>query len=65
MKLSKEEEEQIDIGLEVTFMHLREIIKNPKMMEKYSKTDRFFPVYLKDGKREAILLRIRPKKTTG
>jgi len=65
MKLTKEEEEQVDIGLEVTFMHLREILKNPKMIDKYSKTDSFVPIYLKDGKREALLLRIRSKKATG
>jgi len=64
MKLTKEEEEEIDVGLEIAFMHLREIIKNPKILEKYPKTTRFFPVYLKDGKREAILLGVRKKKTS-
>ncbi len=64
MKLTKEEEEMIDAGLEIAFMHLREIIKNPKLLDKYPKTTRFFPVYLKDGKREALLLGVKKKKAS-
>jgi hypothetical protein len=65
MKLSEDEEKMIDAGLEIAFMHLREIIKDPKRLEKYTNSSRFFPVYLKDGKREALLLGVKPKKTSG
>jgi hypothetical protein len=65
MKLTKEEEEMVDAGLEIAFMHLREILKNPKCLEKYAKNTMLFPVYLKDGKRKALLLGVRPKKTSG
>ena len=54
----------IDAGLEIAFMHLREIIKNPKLLDKYPKTTRFFPVYLKDGKKEALLLGVKKKKVS-
>ena len=64
VKLTKEEEEMMDAGLEIAFMHLREIMKNPKLLEKYPKTTKFFPVYLKDGKREAFLLGVRKKKAS-
>jgi len=51
----------IDNGLEITFMHIQEIIKDPKMLDNYSKGSIFFPVYLKDKKREALLLGVRPR----
>jgi hypothetical protein len=50
----------IDNGLEITFMHIHEIIKDPKMLDNYSKDSIFFPVYLKNKKREALLLGVRP-----
>lgn len=65
MKLTKEEEEMMDAGLEIAFMHLREIIKNPKLLDKYAKSTRFFPVYLQEGKKKALLFGVRPKKTSG
>jgi hypothetical protein len=32
------------------------------MLEKYTKTDRFFPVYLKDGDKEALLIGVKAKR---
>jgi hypothetical protein len=61
LKLSKKESTQIDKGLEITFMHLREIIKDPKKLNKYKKDTDFFPVYLKEKGKEALLLGIKPK----
>jgi len=62
--MTKEDEEMMDAGLEIAFMHLREILKNPKLLEKYPKTTIFFPVYLKDGKKEALLLGVKKKKAS-
>ena len=61
MKLTKKDMADIDNGLEITFMHIQEIIKDPKMLDNYSKGSIFFPVYLKDKKREALLLGVRPR----
>ncbi len=63
MKLSKREVEVIDEGLEITFMHIKEIMKNPKLLDKYTDNTTFFPVYLKDKDREALLVGVRPGKT--
>jgi hypothetical protein len=65
MKLNRREREQIDAGLAVTFMHAKEIINNPEMLEKYTKPDRFFPVYLKGGDKEVLLIGVKAKRTTG
>ena len=61
MKLTKKECTQIDKGLEITFMHLREILKDPKKLDKYKKDTDFFPVYIKEKGKEALLLGIKPK----
>ena len=61
MKLTKKESTQIDKGLEITFMHLRKIIKDPKKLDKYKKDTDFFPVYIKEKGKEALLLGIKPK----
>lgn len=61
MKLTKKECTQIDKGLEITFMHLREILKDPKKLDKYKKDIDFFPVYIKEKGKEALLLGIKPK----
>jgi len=47
LKLTKKECTQIDKDLEITFMHLREILKDPKKLDKYKKDTDFFPVYIK------------------
>lgn len=65
LKLSKKDIEQIDRGLEITFMHIEEILRNPEILERYTGTSTFFPVYLKDKDREALLIGVRPKKSTG
>jgi hypothetical protein len=64
LKLSKREIEQIDRGLAITFMHMREIIKNPELLEKYTQDSTFFPVYLKEKDREALLIGVRPNKAS-
>ena len=64
MKLNKKEIEQIDRGLAITFMHIREIIENPEMLEKYTEDSTFFPVYLKEKDKEALLIGVRPKVAT-
>jgi len=64
LKLSKKEIEQIDRGLAITFMHLKEILKNPEILDKYTKNSTFFPVYLKDKDREALLIGVRPRKVS-
>ena len=61
MKLTKKECTQIDKCLEITFMHLREILKDPEKLDKYKKDTDFFPVYLKEKEKEALLLGIKPK----
>jgi len=61
LKLTKKECTQIDKGLEITFMHLREILKDPKKLDKYKKDIDFFPVYIKEKGKEALLLGIKPK----
>jgi len=62
--MTKKEIEQIDAGLAITFMHIREILEHPETLERYAEKGTFFPVYLKDKGREALLVGIRPKKAT-
>lgn len=64
LKLSKREIERIDKGLEITFMHLREILKNPGLLEKYIPDSIFFPVYIREKDREALLVGVKPTKAT-
>jgi hypothetical protein len=65
LKLSKKEMEQIDDGLAITFMHLKEILKNPASLDDYTNNTTFFPVYLKDREREALLIGVRPQRPSG
>ncbi len=65
LKLSKKEIEQIDRGLEITFLHIEEVLKNPKILETYPETMTFFPVYIKRKDKEALLIGVRPGKAAG
>lgn len=64
MKLSKKELEQIDHGLTITFMHIKEILKKPESLNEYTANTTFFPVYLKDKDREALLIGVKPRKVS-
>ena len=64
MNLSSKEEEQIEKGLEITFMHLREILENPDRIAEYADGTQFIPVYLKEEGREALLLGIKPPEAS-
>ena len=63
--MTKREIAQIDDGLAITFMHLKEILRNPDLLEGYTGNTTFFPVYLKDRQREALLIGVRPQKSSG
>ncbi|MDI6887328.1 MAG: hypothetical protein QMC98_01640 [Candidatus Thermoplasmatota archaeon] len=60
--MSKKEEKQVDKGLEITFMHLREILRKPEKVDEYISDTNFFPVYLEEKGKKALLLGIKPSK---
>ena len=62
MKLSKKEQKQVDLGLEITFMHLKEVLSNPERISEYAQYTNFIPVYIKEKDKEALLLGIKPTK---
>lgn len=64
LKLTKKEIEQIDRGLEITFMHIEEVLRNPAILENYPDTMTFFPVYIKTKDKEALLIGVKPGKAT-
>lgn len=61
MKLSEKEQQQIEKGLEITFMHLKEIIKHPERLDDFPAGTNFFPVYIKEEGKEALLLGVKPE----
>ncbi len=60
MKLNKKEREQINKAMEITFMHIRDIIENPGKLDDIPDGAQFFPVYLKEKGKKAALLGIKP-----
>lgn len=60
MKLSKKEQRQVEKGLEITFMHIRDILEHPEKLDEIPDNAQFFPVYIKEKNKEALLLGIKP-----
>ncbi len=60
MKLKKNEQKQVDIGMEITFMHIRDILKHPEKLDNIPDGAQFFPVYIKEKGKTAALVGIKP-----
>ena len=60
MKLNKKEQIQVDKGLEITFMHVRDILEHPEKLDELPDNAQFFPVYLKEKNKKALLLGVKP-----
>lgn len=65
MKLSRKERRQVDAGLEVTALHLREIMDHPEKLDRYADGQEFFPVYLRSGDQEALLFGLASGRANG
>ena len=60
MKLTKKEQMQVDKGLEITFMHIKEVIEHPKKLDDILNNAQLFPIYIKEKNKEALLLGVKP-----
>ncbi len=60
MRLNKNEQKQIDMGIEITFMHIKDILKHPEKLDKIPDGAQFFPVYLKEKNKTAALVGVKP-----
>ncbi len=60
MELTEKEQIQVEKGLEIAFMHLKEIIAHPEKLDGYLPEMDFFPVYLKGEGKDVILPGVKP-----
>jgi len=64
LKLTKEDEKRIEMGMEAAFTLLEDIAEHPEKYQNIPSETQFFPVSIKKKDTEFLFLGVKPKVLT-